>query len=142
MNHRHTLSGRLNRRPFVLGPACGRTDVAEAPAPVDPAQHAQRVGKGERATPSTPNGGDSGYQLLDILTRDRDRLTHELRDARAENLVLLRALREVEGNCYFLESGAGGACCHFCYESEGEPHDPECPMVTVLAAIQTAEARR
>lgn len=52
---------------------------------------------------------------------------------------LLQALREVVGDCYYLDNPGGTPRCNFCQELEGEPHDPDCTMQFVLAAIVEAE---
>lgn len=55
---------------------------------------------------------------------------------------MLQALREVAGNCYVLEHpGDTVACCGVCWEPEGEPHDHDCTMQFVLAAIAKVEGR-
>lgn len=52
---------------------------------------------------------------------------------------MLQGLREVAGDCYALDGVALGPRCVFCLMREGEPHDPDCTMHVVLAAIAKAE---
>lgn len=54
---------------------------------------------------------------------------------------MLQALREVEGDCYYLPNPGDVPRCGFCQQDEGEPHEPECTMNFVLAAIAKAEGR-
>lgn len=54
---------------------------------------------------------------------------------------MLQALREVEGECYYVPDPGEMARCTFCQQDEDEPHEPECTMHFVLAAIAKAEGR-
>jgi hypothetical protein len=56
-------------------------------------------------------------------------------------LDMLQALREVEGECYYLPNPGDVARCGFCQQDEDELHEPECAMNFVLAAIAKAEGR-
>jgi len=61
-------------------------------------------------------------------------------DAMAAALDMLQALREIAGGQYvLLESGE--SACLICLEPEGQPHDVDCSMHLVLAAIAKAEGR-
>jgi hypothetical protein len=61
------------------------------------------------------------------------------RDREQDRVTALQALREVEGDCYALS--ADESTCLFCGEREGQPHDPDCTMVMVLAAIKLLESK-
>lgn len=52
---------------------------------------------------------------------------------------LLQALHEVIGDCYALDFATGESRCNFCCQPEREPHDADCTMHVVLAAIAKAE---
>jgi hypothetical protein len=54
---------------------------------------------------------------------------------------ILQALREVEGDCYYIPDPGVRPRCGFCQQDEGEPHEPECTMNFVLAALAKAEGR-
>lgn len=70
------------------------------------------------------------------------------RSVLAASSEMLQALREVEGACYALDasfedrdSGNDAPHCAFCGHTEGKPHDPDCTMTFVLAAIALAVGR-
>jgi hypothetical protein len=49
-----------------------------------------------------------------------------------------QALEEVLGDCYYLDNPGGIPRCNFCQELEGDPHDQDCTMQVVLAALAKA----
>lgn len=54
---------------------------------------------------------------------------------------MLQALREVAACCYVVLVPADVVACSYCGEGQGEPHDHDCTMQFVNAAIEKAEAR-
>lgn len=52
---------------------------------------------------------------------------------------MLQALREVLATAYVIEMEGLLPSCIVCSEPEGKPHDPDCTMHFVIAAIAKAE---
>lgn len=56
--------------------------------------------------------------------------------------VMYAALEEVVGDFAVLRSDTGIVECIFCGVKEGEPHDPDCTMQHVLAAMRAARGEQ
>jgi len=82
---------------------------------------------------------DTGHREIAVLYNDEDRVANARLIAAAP--TMLEALREIIADAYYVENPGGTPICTHCQELEGDPHDPDCSMQFVIAAIAKAEGR-